>query len=191
MNKYNSIIILDWDDTLFPTTWTVQKNIYVNDHNKYIIIFSQLDNILHTFLTKCLINSTVVIVTNATIKWIKKSLNLLPYTKELINKNINVVSAKDMYQSSHPNDSFLWKKMVFTKYKNFFNIISIGDAEYEYEALINLYDNNKLLKAIKLLKFPQFDYLIDQINVLNNLIINIVHVHTHMDYSFKIGTTCN
>ena len=86
-NIYRTLIIFDWDDTLFPTTWLVQNNIDLADkdmQNKYIIMFSRLDNLLHRLLLAFSNKGQTVIVTNASIKWIDVALNMLPNTKQII-----------------------------------------------------------------------------------------------------------
>ena len=30
-HKYRTLVIFDWDDTLFPTSWTVKNNINLSD----------------------------------------------------------------------------------------------------------------------------------------------------------------
>ena len=65
------------------------------------------------------------------------------------------------------------------------NIISIGDAEYEYYALLNLYendpDNYRLLKSVKFLKYPNNNQILEQINIVNNAIENICTHSGHLD----------
>ena len=85
----------------------------------------------------------IIIVTNASLKWINISSDNVPKTKKLLN-NIKVVSARDNYQ--HVGDIYQWKTLSFIdqikeelSHHNYANIISIGDAEYEYKALINLF----------------------------------------------------
>ena len=156
LSKNKTLIILDWDDTLFPTTWittnqiNLKNHIEVQKHQKY---FNDVDLDLFILLRKLLQCGTVIIVTNALLNWIQISTAILPRTLAIIDK-IKVISARGDYQSksSNPMD---WKKMAFKRIldessKKVNNIISIGDAEYEYNALINLYDPDP--KTYKLLK---------------------------------------
>ena len=53
ITPHNTLFILDWDDTLFPTTWTTKNNINLLDNSareQYVIHFQQLDRILSSFL---------------------------------------------------------------------------------------------------------------------------------------------
>jgi len=71
-----------------------------------------------------------------------------------------------------------WKKITFFRvidheFKNInvMNIISIGDDEYERYALKELSNTNmdkiKYLKSFRLLKEPNYNEIIEQINILN------------------------
>ncbi len=193
INKNNSLVILDWDNTLFPTTWVTKNYINLNDievRNRYLDFFSELDNLIFNLLKKILEYSKVVIVTNALPVWIKISSNVLPKTQYIL-KNIKVVSARKNYQKLN-SDINEWKKLAFKDeveheldIKNVQNIISIGDASYEYNALINLYNSNRLLKSMKFLEEPTHETLKDQIEVLNDNIVNIIKHKKHLDLIFK------
>jgi hypothetical protein len=67
-------------------------------------------------------------------------------------------------------------------------VISVGDAHYEYNALIGLYnkDNKTLLKSVKFMNEPLHEVLIDQLNVLYDIIPKICHMTQHLDLKFKL-----
>lgn len=197
--KNKTLIILDWDDTLFPTSWTTKNDIDLTDldtQNKYIISFSKLDLLLHKLLTNFLNCGTVIIVTNATLGWVLISSNILPSTQELIKSNIRVISARDHYQEKLPDKSSSWKKLIFErlalnsqKNKNFKNIISVGDADYEFYALVNLSKyqtrNSKALKSIRFMKGPTFESLVKQLEILNDKVEDICYQNKHLDLEFS------
>lgn len=191
INKNNTLIILDWDDTLFPTTWFIHNNIDLNESymkNLYISYFIELDNVLQKLLKKLIMLGDVTVITNALIVWINTSSSVLPKTKKIMEK-INVVSARGNFQGMYPN-MMDWKKEAFkvAKSQKYINVISVGDAHYEYNALIGLYnkDNNTLLKSIKFMNEPEQHVLIDQLNVLYDIIPNICNMTQHMDLKFKL-----
>src|SRR5579885_2471110 len=116
MKKYRTLIILDWDDTLFPTTWTVKNNINLinnNIKNQYIVFFSKLDSLLFQLLSKFTEYGQVVIVTNAASKWIIISSNLLPITQKFMKEKIILISAREFYQEKYHDQMILWKKLIF------------------------------------------------------------------------------
>jgi hypothetical protein len=196
ITKNETLIILDWDNTLFPTSWVIQNKIDIKDpevSNKYIVYFYELDSVLHNLLSKLLDYGNVIIVTNALPSWVKISSSVLPKTNYLLNK-IKVVSARKNYQS-HSSNMMDWKRLAFKDEvsremlnKKIMNIISIGDAEYEYKALIDLYNLShkpKLLKSIRFVDEPSHETLIDQLEVLNRASDQICHIKKHLDLKFK------
>jgi len=199
MSKSNALIILDWDDTLFPTTWVIKNKINLNDEkdkNKYIVFFSQLDNILYELLVSFMQHGTVVVVTNAMVKWVNISSDILPNTKRLIQKNIQIISAREQHQKDMPGDMFGWKRNIFKKLVlNYYdksrsqNIISVGDADYEFKALISLWNKKRktrVLKTVRFMRSPTFDSLVDQLEVLSNSVDQICKSSKHMDLKFNI-----
>jgi hypothetical protein len=203
MNRYKSLIILDWDDTLFPTSWINKNKIDLTNETqqqKHIVFFSKLDSILYDLFSKITKSATVIIVTNAVVRWILLSSVMIPNTQKLLRDHVTVLSARDIYQSKYPNDMHVWKKALFQnivqehfdKYP-YQNIISIGDAEYEFIALTDLYHhqhvkNGRLLKSIRFVRDPSFKSILDQLNVLNNSIHNILSSGRHMDLQFTDKT---
>ena len=123
-----------------------------------------------------------------------------------MDNNIRIVSARDIYSKtlSSPTE---WKINTFrdilnntiidfsTKFEcnTILNIISIGDAEYEYIALLNLdgfFKSNKqninyLLKSIKFIEKPNFDMIIDQMEIVQKNINFIVNKIGYLDLKFK------
>jgi len=200
MNNYKTLIILDWDDTLFPTSWIIKNNINLNDkstQNQYIVFFARLDVILCDLLNKLLKHGQVIIVTNAVIRWFIVSSNILPYTQKILKEKILILSARDAFQSKYPNEMHKWKKKVFDKIvEQYFlryklqNILSVGDAEHEFNALTDLYNEHsiaklRLLKTIRFMKDPSFDQLVDQLEVFSNCTDTILLSKKHMDLVFR------
>lgn len=196
ITKKDTLIILDWDNTLFPTSWIIKNKINIKDpevSNKYIVYFYDLDTILYELLTKLMDYGKVVIVTNALPTWIDISSRVLPKTSYIL-KKIKIVSARKNYQPHSPH-MMDWKKMAFKDEvlgemlnNNILNIVSVGDAEYEYMALIELYNLNhkpKLLKSIRFVDEPSHETLIDQLEVLKNSVVTICLIKKHLDKKFK------
>lgn len=194
----STLIILDWDDTLFPTSWITKNNIEIHaiKNEETIEYFNQIDIALNKLFKTMLKCGDILIITNALINWITISSAILPRLSKLLKStNIKIVSARGEYQqiTDNPMD---WKKLAFEKElgmimknKLINNVISIGDAEYEYNALINLYradkKNYKLLKSVKFIRYPNNYQLLDQINVLGDAIIDISMKTSHLDLKFN------
>ena len=70
-NKSNNYTIIDWDDTLFPTSWTALNDIDINNlDNIYIRDFKKLGYIVSILLNKLQKHSTVIILSNAIISFV-------------------------------------------------------------------------------------------------------------------------
>jgi len=213
-----NIIIIDWDDTLFPTSWVNKNNIKFDDRNtvdKYKLYFLELDKTISSFLESLQKISDVYIVTNANINWIKSCLQMLQLTANvIIQNNIRLVSARDNY-SGKKDSPTEWKIFTFQdiindilnkinfnfKKNTILNIISLGDAMYEYIALIKLNtflrkfiedklkDNNcnfnYLLKNIKFMDKPEFNYIIDQIQLVDKKKDEIINKLSYIDMKFN------
>ena len=214
-----NIFIIDWDDTLFPTNWVTKNNIDINDsesYNKYKLFFIELDNILSNVINSLNKLGNVFIVSNASLTWLKNCLAILPYTNKLVNAfGINVISARDNYFNNNLSINservsiMEWKITCFQDIlinvlnsiagkfneKNYLNIISIGDANYEYVALMNLnnfFEINKLdinyfLKNIKFIEKPEFNILIEQLFTLRKNIQMIVDKLQFVDLNLVLN----
>jgi len=219
-----NLFIIDWDDTLFPTTWFNKNNIDFNNKNlllEYKLYFIELDKTINMLLESLNQIGDIFIVTNASINWIKSCLvNLDSSRKTIIKNNIRIVSARDSY-SKYNNSPTEWKILTFQdiveniiekinhniKPNTIINIISVGDAMYEYIALINLdnfiksYIKNNhiniknnfnninnfdyLLKNIKFIEKPEFDFIIEQMQILHKNSHDIVNKLEFIDLKFK------
>ena len=197
-----NIFYIDWDDTLFPTNVYNTINMYneiKKDTFKYNLII--LDEKINTFLNNLNKYGKVFIVTNANLLWIMKSLNDLPKTKKFIKSNdIQIISARDKYKNN--NSFFKWKILAFRDILNnidlnsnnneMINIISFGDAKYEYNGLLYLdvYLKNKnlnnmyLLKSINFISKPSFEQILNQIDTLNKNISEIINSKNYIDLKF-------
>ncbi len=197
----NKIIIIDWDDTVFPTTWLILNNIKILNKktamDNLYPYFYELDIKLFDMLKK-MENSKVLIITNAGIKWVYQSGKLLKKSYEYIINNINIISARDLYENKYPNDIYKWKQNTFAREieKQLNNnskidtIISIGDADYEYSALINIYKTkNTTIKHFKTITFyqkPDMRTITEQIRLVTNNLNYIFNKNTNMDLKFII-----
>ena len=187
INNIN-IFILDFDDTLFPTYWfqTNKLKLSGETYEKYKLYFINLDEQIYKFLKLLNGYGYIYIVSNASMNWLKNSINILPLTKTFIEENnINVISARD---NNVNVELEMWKTLTFKKIISnllndlnnkdiHLNIISLGDANYEYMALISLNSHIKntkfLLKNIKFMEKPEYEFIIEQLKYLE---FNIVYV---------------
>src|SRR5690606_26095890 len=109
---YRNLVIYDWDDTLFPTTWFTQNNLSADQLDpKVTSYFASLDKSISTLLGRTHKSAGTMIITNASLRWFEISVAILPKTAQLIKSNIRVFSARDIYKDRYPNEMAMWKRM--------------------------------------------------------------------------------
>ena len=191
MNKivYNlplKIIFIDWDDTLFLTTELLNMAIlYKTDVFNLNITkelnqkLNNLENHVYNLLLFLKDIGNLYIITNATKSWVYKScLYFMPNIYNFI-KTINIVSAYDEFNNNFALENTNgedWKYYTMLNISNMYinkniQLISIGDSNYEKNAVIKLQNSFNLnILILKLKEFPTIDILIYQfIYVINNL----------------------
>ena len=98
-----NIFLIDWDDTLFPSSWINSNNINLQNEssiNDYKLYFLDLDKVVSGFLDSLNKVGDIYIVTNASLSWIKTCLNILQLTsKTIILNRIRIISARDLYSN--------------------------------------------------------------------------------------------
>merc|ERR1719361_3145329 len=145
-----TIVIFDWDDTLFPTTSVVckqEKHITVGDLQSLgHSIYKLLGKYIETFGA-----NNVFIVTNGSSNWVLESLKEMSRVYQvsfqgiddeqerrkdywaaiynsLVSLKLRIVSAKALYSQDHPQQPTLWKTLVFKSIvKEHFNLYSGSD----------------------------------------------------------------
>lgn len=191
---FNSIVILDWDDTLLCTTFLTPKGVFDEDINlseEELNLISKLEFSVLRFLSMCLetkysntvsmanYDCDIYIITNSEKGWVDYSaLRYMPSVGKLIRKNkhkITIISARDQFNSIYPNESRQWKINAYKSIRNAYtdvstNIINIGDSVLDIEAGLYLSKEFKecYLKSIKLKETPSISELIKQLNLIIN-----------------------
>ncbi|KAF7457480.1 hypothetical protein HWI79_2041 [Cryptosporidium felis] len=173
-----TLIIVDWDDTLFPTTWlTMKKQIHLGNSN--------LGRIIEDFFNKAIELGHVVIITNADPGWVYGTSE--QYLPDILGylRSIPICSARQ-FSRNGPNDMINWKYRAFNcviqefsrKFDGIKNVISIGDSNWDRDAVFYVFENNKRVqiipKAIKLLSCPTLEALREQLVILTLKLEEIV-----------------
>ena len=150
------LILLDWDDTLFPTTM-INEILHSRDKNDLALVrddqityLQRLGKLTLVLLTQ-LINkygaNSIHIVTNSLNGWITESLAyascITPIYKQiellLITNNITMQSAQSLYAKKIKNSTpTQWKQYCFDKIidiNKYHHILSIGDQWTDHYAV--------------------------------------------------------
>lgn len=127
-----NLIILDWDDTVIPTTFLANNHVAPE-------VLSAFAKEAELFLRECRKYGQVVLCTNAELWWPQSS--AWTYFPELgdILAEIPVLSAQTTFAPLGYTDPFDWKRLAFEQILTSYqctNVLSIGDAWYERSAVI-------------------------------------------------------
>lgn len=190
VNNLSTIVIFDWDNTLYPSS-AIDDNIFSTED------IEKLDKIIYKLLNHVMKYAQVLIITNATKNWVYKCLENLNFTRQLID-DIKIISARDLLSGFNDVKHDVWKVAVFeyiitTYYNSANNIISIGDDIYEYKALVNLAKktlktnilSDKKFKTVKMFKYPEIDLFIRELNLIREQFYKIYETRKNMDLMIK------
>lgn len=165
-----TLVIFDYDDTLFPSTY------FQYDQNIPKKYFKKLDNVIYNLIISILNkNYKIIIVSNGSIEWIKYSVVNLPKLKQFLDNNIiRCISTRDTYeQTLIPYEQ--WKHygianiLTSSKYCNQKYIIGIGDSDIDYDAIVNACNyTGKKHQFIKFTPEMSINMLIDTIDKFND-----------------------
>jgi hypothetical protein len=178
-------------------------------HAFYRYELSIYENYCYDFLNEIIKIGNIIIITNAEEGWIEESCqDYLPLIWPIISK-LKIVSAYEKYIKVI-NCPFKWKEFTFKdeidlyiknnsdnlkNIKNILNIMSIGDAEYERQAVKSLtkyiedLSLNCYTKSIKLRENPKLELLIQQMDIMTKSITKIINENKSLD--LVLGTKPN
>ena len=176
--KHNSIIILDWDDTLLPTSFLSPGGIFnldiklsKNDSEKLTKIEKEVSNLLNSAIEK----GEVFIITNADKGWVEFSASkFYPSIIGILSK-IKIISAREEYGNVFPGDSAKWKIQTFLDLQKYINLnlvtnlLCFGDSIIEIKAgkILASKFREAFIKTIKFKEAPKLDDLFKQLNLVN------------------------
>ena len=173
--EYNSIIIFDWDDTLFCSSYYIKKKCFESISEAIQSKINKLEQCVYQVLSMSIQYGDTYIITNANQNWVDFSAaKYYPSIVPLLLK-IKVMSARSLFESKFPNDSRMWKLSAFAEVGKLYeenkvtNLICLGDSEIEIEA------GNKLsamfvetfLKTVKFREEPKPEHIIKQLSLFS------------------------
>ncbi|KAK6589091.1 apicomplexan-conserved protein [Cryptosporidium xiaoi] len=173
-----TLIIVDWDDTLIPTTW-------MTSNTRFDLKNQQLGTILSLFFQEAMKLGEVVIITNADPSWVYEISE--KYLQEILFylRKIPICSARQ-FATKNTYDMVNWKFRAFYNVIQYFcdkedgikKIISIGDSYWDRDAVFSVYERNKKIeiipKAVKFVNSPTYEALCEQIIILTSCLQEIV-----------------
>jgi hypothetical protein len=198
-----TLIIFDWDDTLFPTSW-LQKQGLLRDMARLSIeqekeLVQMSERVASTLQTAMHLGH-VVIVTNGEQGWIEMSCTkFMPSLVSLL-KTVEIVSARSTYEHSSQEPSE-WKRLAFEEEVRLFygskaidqqrNVVSLGDSLHELFALKSVTEGvaNCCGKSIKFIEAPSIQQLAEQHELLIDCLVQVVEHDGDLDV--EVGAECS
>lgn len=183
-----TIFIIDWDDTLMCTTFISHKALGLSDDEQYIV--SNLGKVVSNFLKECNKYGKIIIMTNSSKEWIKKTTkDYLKINHESFD-NIAIISTRDRYLKKGIEKK-KWKELalddLIAKYKEKIqNLICVSDSEKDIDVFKNLSTKNKEINisTIKFKTKPSPLIMIKEIKYLNDMMDEIIGKNKNY-YLFK------
>jgi len=201
------VTILDWDDTLLPSSYLYKKckdNVFDIPREDIYKEFSEVENDIYELLDKVLNLGCVVIITNSQHGWVQLTCQkFFPKVVPLLEKTM-IISARDKWENEFPNLSYLWKWNVF--YDLFFkfphdniHIFSIGDSNIEKDCAKKISEVNEYTyKTLKLTEYPSFEVykhqlkkIIEFIHQRNDCRLNEDHIYKDGEFILETVFTMN
>ena len=170
-NKRATVFIFDWDDTLMCTTFVQRKIRGLSDEERKIV--NNLGKVVDEFLKECSKYGTIIIMTNSSKDWVKKTIeDYLNLRLDAVN-SIKVISTRDMYLKKGI-DKNKWKEIaleeLFKKYGDKIeNLICASDSERDIDLFKNIEKGKKEINisTIKFKAKPSPLVMIKEIEYLN------------------------
>lgn len=179
-----ALVLIDWDDTLFPTTW-VQRNDLL-DESPTLDQVAQLGRLSElvrgTLLAAIHCSGKVVVVTNADAGWVEDCVSELMPALEPLVARIEVISARSLHEHT-ARCPYEWKRLTFKDLcEDFYgqeehrNIVCIGDSMHEHEALAQVVSDmpKTISKSVKFAVRPELRLLTRQHELLAASLSKIV-----------------
>jgi hypothetical protein len=191
-------VILDWDDTLLPTTYLKKSNVDPEVTKK------MEDSIINVFKVAAQLGP-VFIVTAADSGWVQYSAALyVPRVLEAL-KKITVLSAKDEYtewltrggEKKIINNrwwidakKYAMRTVVHYCFPDVQCLLSVGDSLVEREAVIELCSEMNLkVKSVKISERSTVKQLMAQHDLLTRCFVAIVATTDKVDVQMSISMT--
>lgn len=199
-----TLIILDWDDTLLPSSWLQDHGLNIAagsaqpDLPQRLELAKVAQNVITT-LQRLKNLGHVMIVTNAEKGWVELSCRkFLPEVAPLL-EGMKLLSARSAYEHVQPESPVDWKRLAFSKeITDFvlrssdggqpFSLVSVGDSMSERTALLDaaVGRSNCWAKSLKFMELPTPEQIIRQHELLCGWLDQVVEHQGALDLCFQV-----
>lgn len=189
-----SLVIIDWDDTLVPTTWLVKRGIRPDKEavlsSGRLEYFEELSKTIGLLIRKAQTYGKVVIITNSADGWVQESVRKYMPSLLKVLEGIQIFSARSIYENCLGNMPLMWKVHAFRHqlYSTFGpspsvvkNVLSLGDSLHERAALRTLKGDNTYAKNIKFMDTPTPELALKQLRFIEHFMQQLVEHKADLD----------
>jgi hypothetical protein len=198
------LIIFDYDDTIFPTSYLNRKGLKLTDteplENSVKSVLNTYSNTVNKTLSLARCLGHVLIVTNAEDRWI--SLTIEKFMPNCIVESFQHISARSIFEPTGIVCPIEWKesafKMVVEEYlaaggdisRSKGQVISLGDSAHEREAVLKISQEFPVVvKSLKLMERPELESLTRQHVLIQECLKEIVKHDGCLDLCIQPGAT--
>lgn len=196
--------ILDWDDTICPSTHLASLGLRVDDPSALPPSLQrqleQLEVAVINIVEEALRFGQVVIITNAEAGWVELSgRRFLPRVVSFINSHdIKVVSARTSFESDFPDAPSSWKMAAFSQEvavmfpnEDELNVLVLGDSMSERDAAHALSSRlpNSRVKTVKFVERPSIDQLMRQVQLVAQSLPDLATYASSFDVDLVVSAS--
>ena len=181
--KKETLFILDWDDTLMCTSFIALKSFNLTEEEKKIVI--NLGTTVSTFLEECSRYGKIIIMTNSSEEWMKKTAEKNLKLNPKIFENIKIISTRDKYLKQGI-EKRKWKEVALEELilkfgEKIENLICASDSIKDIEVFRNISKgNNEInISTIKFKSKPSPKIMIKEIEYLKKFLFKIIGTNKH------------
>jgi len=197
----DTLLILDWDDTLLPTAWCNMQGLRPEPGVHSTIVERAALSAEKLLSNAKALGADVVVITNAEQGWVEQTIRyLMPGLSDAM-EMIQVVSARTEFEHHVGPDPTRWKCAAFKRHIDSWlrsrrqwsdiskkelpvpHVMSIGDSLHERDAIHEAIEeishmNTFVAKSLKFLERPTIDQIVRQHELLlKKLEALLMHPH--------------
>ena len=186
-NQSKNMVILDWDDTLMCTSFLLSRNKHLSSEEESLVF--QLGKKVERFLSFLKSIGQVIIITNSTRAWVKKTAENYLGISLLIFKDVFLYSTRERFKDQIPIE--LWKREAYkeieSKIKRCKCVICIGDSMNDIEEAKKIKQSFPEIKVatVKFMEKPNDPH--DMINEIDSVMKNFQNLF-NTDYNMYFET---
>lgn len=196
--------ILDWDDTICPSTYLASLGLRVDDAGSLPLALqkqlSQLEEAVINIVKEALRFGKVVVITNAEAGWVELSgKRFLPRVVSfLTTHDIKIVSARTSFESDFPDAPSSWKMAAFSQEvavmfpnEDELNVLVLGDSMSERDAAHALSTRlpNSRVKTVKFVERPSIDQLMRQVQLVAQSLPDLATYASSFDVDLVVSAS--